>query len=154
MRKNYSMRFHCCSFCFLNLWLNKALRRCQNIIVKFRHLLCLYLYYLNWKKVVFRKCMFEFVCFCVWVCKNPKISLRYIPLYEPRAEIFVSIWRVTSLTFGSACIFSARLKSLSAPGPYTTYLCCFVALSTAIANFALFYFRKKTFNHFSAYCLW
>ena len=48
----------------LNIWLNKALKRCQKSIVEFRHFLCLYMIYID-KKVVCRKCMS--VCLSVWL---------------------------------------------------------------------------------------
>ena len=53
--------------CFLNLWLSKALNRCQKsiIIVKFRHFLCLYMIYIE-KKVVPK--MYVCVSVCLFVC--------------------------------------------------------------------------------------
>ena len=54
-------------YCFLNLWLSKALNRSQKSIVEFRHFLCLYMIYIE-KKVVCRKCMYVCLCACVRVC--------------------------------------------------------------------------------------
>ena len=52
-------------FCFLNIWLSKALNWSQKSSVKFHHFLCLYMIYIE-KKVVCRKCMY--VCLCVCLC--------------------------------------------------------------------------------------
>ena len=54
-------------FCFLNLWLSKALNRSQKSIVEFHHFLCLYKYDLHWKKSRLPK-MYGCVCVCVCAC--------------------------------------------------------------------------------------
>ena len=63
------------AFCFLNLWLSKALNWSQKSIVKFRHFLCLYMIYIE-RKVVCRKCMCVCVCVCVCVCLSFYKHLR------------------------------------------------------------------------------
>ena len=50
--------------CFLNLWLSKALNRCQKSIVKFRHRLCLYIVYIKKKSPAEKVCQ----CVCRSVC--------------------------------------------------------------------------------------